>query len=141
MQAVIFALPELEHEAARAGNPLRDGRVSEQLVIAKLLTLGHHVAVPVIDDDGVDLIVNYRFKVQVKSSCLRDKGDERVYRFATAPSRAGGRRDAHVDVYVLHGRDTDEWWVVSAANLQTMARFSRTPGSTLDKDAWHVFDV
>lgn len=141
MQAAIFALPELEHEDARAGNPLRDGRVSEQLAIARLLTLGHHVAVPVIDDDGVDLIVNYRLKVQVKSSSLRDGGERVFYRFATAPMRSGGRRDAHVDVYVLHGRDTDEWWVVSAANLRTMASFSRSPGSTLDKDAWGVFDV
>jgi hypothetical protein len=41
------------------------GHRAVALLIARLLEIGHKIATPVVDDDGVDLIVNYRITVQV----------------------------------------------------------------------------
>ncbi len=133
------------------------GQVSEILCAAKLLELGHRVAVPIVDDDGVDLVVNYRTTVQVKSSGLHDlfsgKSQEGRYYFFVF----GGLAEAwHADVLILRGVTAarDFWWVlprdvvprgrgkrsysVAPPGFARRAGFSTLVAPFLDK--WEVFD-
>src|SRR4051812_22007468 len=52
-------------------NYARIAKAVEMMLAAKLMLLGHHVAIP-LEDDGVDLIVDYRVGVQVKSTLSRN---------------------------------------------------------------------
>lgn len=123
------------------------GASSEMLVVSRLLLLGHRVALPVLDDDGVDLVVNHRTTVQVKSAANVRHGG---YLFC------GGHglpllRD-HVDVVVLHGREGDHWWVIPTAVLRNagVGKTVRIPVPGVDPrrpprfaewlDAWAAFD-
>lgn len=99
-------IPEA-HEAARYQSL---GVAAEHAAIARLLDLGHKVAVPVTDDDGVDLIVNYRWTVQVKSAAKRNVAGSLVVNLQTTRSaerrqRPHGVRD-HVDIFLFRDRTT-----------------------------------
>lgn len=139
---------EVEQQNGSSGlgpGMLTIGAASEHLAIARLLELGHRVAVPVVDDDGVDLIVNYRVTVQVKSSQLHDRGDGFFcYRFWVTPERGSEHprtRDLHVDVFLLHGRETNEWWVVAGEDVGSARRLSRRSGVGRDLENWDLFDL
>ena len=124
------------------------GAVSEHLVVARLLDLGRRVAIPVVDDDGVDLVVDYRTTVQVKSSVC---GAGETYRFAFTT-----RRPNRADVFVLHGRDPEAWWIVPGDVIRSYGgaaaisialnpcaaprRKHRFTECWEYRDAWHVFD-
>ncbi len=130
-----------------------NGVASEHEVIARLLRSGHKVAVPVVDDDGVDLIVNYRTTVQVKMSGLfqvtQGPNPERYhYNIFKSPSKTW-----NADVFAFHGvgAEADTWWVIPAAvirasghksayNLRPPSAFDASPRFHEWIDAWHVFD-
>lgn len=127
------------------------GKVSELAATARLLALGRKVAVPVVDDDGVDLVVDYRVRVQVKSA-LAPKTWETVSGYEYSAYRFDSKRGwSNADVFVLHGQDADRWWVVPAAALIGLGRsvsFYEGPGrgraraiAARYEDAWDVFDV
>lgn len=107
----------------------RSGVVAELVVASRLLAAGHHVAVPLVDDDGVDLVVNYRFRVQIKSSGLWEV--KTGYPFYSFKSPVGWSR---ADVYVLHGqaagKSQERWWVIPSHALETVN------GSALSLRPW-----
>jgi hypothetical protein len=149
MQETLFEVPVMNGVLERMGPSASAlGSISEQLAIAKLVTRGLKVAVPVIDDDGVDLIVNYHTTVQVKSTGLRRSGNGWRYEFSLCDKGTGGKRGkggghryASVDFFVFHGRDTDEWWVAPKSELPNFRQLTVVPGGQERwKDAWRVFD-
>lgn len=163
----LFAVPELGPEddyLARSDAPRRTsavGKASELAAIARLLAMGHRVAVPVVDDDGVDFVVDYRTTVQVKStgtfSVRPEQGQYGEYRFDFAgsqnTSRAGSKfRPIRAEVLVFHARPEDMWWIVpryalleagvsQRVNFRPEPRIRCRAGDLSDQwlDAWHVF--
>lgn len=90
------------------------GTSAQMLATSKLLELGYKVAIPVTDDDGVDLIVNYCVKVQVKSCASRRENG--VLQVALRNRRKGRGTEhvlgTHVDVVAVYARDTGNWWII-----------------------------
>jgi hypothetical protein len=126
------------------------GKHAEHLAIAELLKRGHRVAVPVVDDDGVDIVVNYRTRVQVKSSnrsTLEPVSGYSYGRLAWSSKRVW----TEADIFLLYGNS--RWWVVPASVLSGCGRtFSIYTEGTRQKnsrmatvaeyeDAWDVFDA
>lgn len=133
-------------------NYSRIAKAVEMMAAAKLMLLGHHVAVP-LEDDGVDLIVDYRWCVQVKCSSERDSyGRLKVKLNKSTRGRRGVYLNPHVNALVVFARDTERWWVVplSAFRSGVPSQFevtehlapARTKLSELSSflDAWWVFD-
>ena len=84
---------------------VKNGIAAEYLVVSELLDRGHSVAIPV-HDEGVDLVVNYSAKVQIKSSGPRSSGASFVWRILNLRG---------VDLVVLVGRRpgaVTRYWVV-----------------------------
>ncbi len=79
----------------------------------KLLLLGKHVSIP-LEDDGVDLLVDYRLRVQVKSSQQRYNGRLKVS-VCKGDSPVRRRIMDRIDVFVVYARDTESWWVIPTA--------------------------
>lgn len=132
------------------------GKWAEQLAIVELLRRGHRVAVPVADDDGVDLVVNYRLRVQVKNAFRSTKGlgpgGSYLYDGFAWSAKCGWLKS---DVYLLHGDEggASRWWVVPAEVLvghgatlllyegaRRSQRRSRASIVREYEDAWHLFD-
>lgn len=118
------------------------GHRAVALLIARLLELGHKVAVPVVDDDGVDLIVNYRITVQVKATAFQhSKGGWQV-----SNNRADGPvARPHVDVLALYVIPIEMWWhlprgTIGNANSVTVWTTSHR-GRSQWRDAWHVYNA
>jgi hypothetical protein len=126
------------------------GRIAELKAEVRLLELGHKVASPGVDEDGVDLVVDYRHAVQVKSSAGRvEDGRRWEFEFRAprkdalrAASNAERSRSLRADFVLCYARDVDLWWVVPAADLrETFGRIRITPGGSLDlrwREAWHL---
>lgn len=133
---------------------LARGTIAEHLAIAELLRRGHRVAVPVVDDDGVDLLVDYRIKVQVKSSAAlsaeRRRGSgsvgprrlsKRYVTFHVSRCRATGAKPYDVDVFLLFdSRNTERiFYVIPASEIRRKRTLELTPKYQAWADAWHVF--
>lgn len=148
----VEASPLFEMVAASAPASLPDraaaafGASVEHEVISILLRQGHKVAVPVVDDDGVDLIVDYRTTVQVKGK--RDDGRRDYPRFTmvqtnvrrnmageSRPRRSAVR--SHVDVFVFFVEGAG-WWIVPRDQL-TPWSVTLGPEYARWRGAWHVF--
>jgi hypothetical protein len=100
------------------------GALSEFAAIVELMRRGHKIAVPLVDDDGVDLIVDYHVKVQVKSSAapLR-KGESWQFGFTRGRYLADGSRiyEQHrlgADVLICHAVPIDAWWIIPIERLR-----------------------
>lgn len=105
------------------------GLLGEQLAIVELMRRGFKVAVPVVDDDGVDLVVNYRLRVQVKSSGRQRVEPLRGYVYYQYAWSQLDRSRGKCDFFALHALAadrSDRWWVVPAAAmpLRNDLRFS-----------------
>jgi hypothetical protein len=155
----LFETPALAEAPVEQIRPVTNllGGISELYAAAKLLELGHKVAVPIVDDDGVDLVVDYRIRVQVKSS--KDRGSsysfslQRSHYTATGEMRAR-RGTFNADFFVCHARTVDAWWVVprqwlvearfgpknTAFSLSTAARYrTKYNGLAIEcREAWHL---
>jgi hypothetical protein len=126
------------------------GVAAEMLLVAALLERGHKVAVPIADDDGVDVIVDYRLKVQVKSSAYRDArtgnlavviDDRRGHRARGYGQRSRGLRD-HVDVVAVYARDTGTWWHVPRDALPATRKLRLNEQGRTGVSAWRgAWDV
>jgi hypothetical protein len=130
------------------------GRIAELKAEIRLLELGHKVARPGLDDDGVDLVVDHRLAVQVKSTGRCGAASSRAsgsYEFEfRRPLKDGGRglsvaerrRDvSHIDFFLFYARDIDAWWVVPGQMLSSVSRFRITPGARSDmrwREAWDL---
>ncbi|MGW1059338.1 hypothetical protein [Micromonospora rubida] len=112
------------------------GRSAELLLAARLLTLGHKVATPLVDDHTVDLIVNYRTTVQVKASGSRDERG----RLSIA---LGTPLPTHVDVLSVYALDAEHWWHIPrqqvglGRTIKLCESWQRGPSTWLD--AWQLF--
>lgn len=135
------------------------GCAAEHRAIAELLERGHQVAKPVVDNDGVDLVVDYRIKVQIKSSTyLRPPPPpgERVPRRALVGcegyvlfnlgrprnSHTGDQKNRHADVFLLYdGRFSErQFYVVPATEISGAAKnLQLSPKYQMFREAWHVF--
>lgn len=139
----LFALPEPEPDAWEARlddfgptTTLR-GALSEMRAIQVLLERGFKVAIPVVDDDGVDMVVNYRRTVQVKSSARMGHagrfpswhfGFTASWNYRKDGSRSYRPQSATADFWVCHAVPVDAWWIVPReALLETGFRVK--PGS------------
>lgn len=118
MTEKLFDLGPLQSEdpQAHAIESTRLGALSEHLAIAKLLELGHKVAVPVADDDGVDLIIDYSIKAQVKA---RSKPLSNTYAFSHNRTKStidgltrSRQKPLTADFWICHGVLHNAWWIV-----------------------------
>lgn len=160
METLFDVAPAAINEETRSGLlTSAAGRACELLVAARLLELGHKVAVPIVDDDGIDLIVNYRTTVQVKSSRLVDVAPASLrgrYRYFVFKSI---RWAWNADVFVFRGVEPgqrDAWWIVPSSVLRDTgvkgAISLLPPGTSSGKfgkwspafapyvDRWELFD-
>lgn len=127
------------------------GAVAEHLAIVELLRREHSVAIPVVDDDGVDLVVNYQLRVQVKN-CQRTKltpvPGYTYSRFAWSSRQLWEK----ADVFLFHALDDgrSRWWVVPAAVLAgystTVSMYSGGKRHKVSRiaqyeDGWGLFDA
>lgn len=96
------------------------GKIAELRAIDELIRRGHKVAIPVVDDDGVDLVVDYRTTVQVKTSHRRLMETAPGYSYGAFSWGSGRNREFRADIYLLHaaGATGDRWWVVPADVLR-----------------------
>jgi hypothetical protein len=121
---------------------MRSTTACELRAIANLLELGHKVAVPVVDDDGVDLVIDYHLRANVKS-CARLLGDRWEFEFKATRKKV--RVPIRVDFFFLYALDVDAWWIIPASEIQTkdgtIRRISIAPDGPRDqtwRDAWHA---
>lgn len=93
------------------------GTAAEMLLAALLLERGHNVAVPLVDDDGVDLIVDYRTLVQVKTSGSRSEHGSLVVELRNN-SKVSSLRP-HIDVVAVFDREGRRWWFVPGSEVSS----------------------
>jgi hypothetical protein len=116
----------------RIGPPQMDaqriGTVAEIRATAELLSRGHSVAIPVIDE-GVDLVVDYSIKVQVKASGQRTPHGAVMVSLAQRARNASGTRakplNDLVDVLLVMATDTGSWWVIPRSALEMAGAIGR----------------
>lgn len=112
---------------------------------------GYKVAVPVCDDDGVDLIVNYRTTVQVKK--MRPNGTAGGFKVKLMDRRARLQTVYRADVFALYAEPLDSWWLIPSQVLNDLRGFryeltlspdpqKRSKNAPLSawRDAWSVFE-
>jgi hypothetical protein len=124
------------------------GAVAELVAQGILIDRGHKVAVPVVDDDGVDLIVDYRTLVQVKTTGMVNgsgvpyihfkRNSYRRRQDGTRVARGGEGIPAHVDVLLILVRDIG-WYVVPRESAPASGVVFG-PGMDQWREAWSVFD-
>lgn len=157
--------PEVD---ANGRNTTLIGAISEHAAITRLLSFGHKVAVPVVDDDGVDLIVNYRHTVNVKSARRPHRqsagySNTYVFNLTTWEYRREAIRNVEgrarqikrrsfetVRFLICHGVADDAWWIVPVAQLPSSRLLSLSMApvhapksgelSLKYRDAWHLFN-
>lgn len=159
--------PEPQPEPQVSRGPSALGGAAQFRAASELLERGHRVAVPIVDDDGVDLVVDYHWRVQVKSANRVLKGTVSSFAFQLhhsggARRRAGdervrGRRHPMfaADFFVCYARPIGAWWIVprdwllQAGFTERNSAFSLTADpqnrtqyawlSVEARDAWHLF--
>jgi hypothetical protein len=152
VEPALFALPAapiLEPNKLVSRQTL--GRIAELRAEIHLLERGHKVARPGTDDDGVDLIVDYRAAVQVKSrngmTLSRGRGcwefDVRLEKKPQGGNEVRRRSFEHIAVFICHAHEIDAWWIIPAAALPPngVGRIRITPGGHYNqwRNAWHIF--
>lgn len=137
----LFALSPLAGGEAAVGSSAF-GASAELRAAARLLELGHKVAIPVVDDDGVDLVVDYRLRAQVKT-CLGLTSGQWTFELRPnqADRRAGKSPRRNADFYILFAADVAVWWIIPDSNISSRAtRIVIVPGERRDREwreAWN----
>jgi hypothetical protein len=156
----LFELPPLPAVVgeSRLSSSMLGGMAELEAVLA-LARRGHKVARPVVDDDGIDLIVDYRICVQVKSSSGGQEGAVYSFSFGSGRDRRayarGQRADIRADFVLCFASDIAVWWVVPRAWLYEAGYESSRRGFSLSanpnlqtkygglavrcREAWHLF--
>jgi hypothetical protein len=104
------------------------GAIAEQEAIVELVKRGHRVAVPVVDDHGVDLVVNYRVAVQVKATTTRfESGHVHVSLFSGKENgeKVPGLRE-HVDALIVRVPTEDAWFIFPRSVLEEVNAYRKT---------------
>jgi hypothetical protein len=130
MQDRLFEIPVVtESDDARGQLPVSHqvmGKVAELRAEERLWLRGHKVAHPGTDDDGVDLVVDYRIAVQVKATSSTPRAG--VWNVSLNSMRASERsvkgtlRD-HVDVLLVHAYPIDAWWCIPRSALAAVRAY------------------
>jgi hypothetical protein len=133
------------------------GAIAEQEAIVELVKRGHRVAVPVVDDDGVDLVVNYRTTVQVKATTARLESGQVVVSIFSGKdngAKVPGLRE-HVDALIVRVPADDAWFIFPRSILEEVNAYRKhslafhlSPSGTRGisrvlstyRDRWDVFD-
>ena len=116
----LFEMPASQME--QGSDAVDYGRISkavELLLAAKLMLRGHHVSLP-LQDDGVDLVVDYRLLVQIKSSGHRNVNGLLIVnldgrRYSEGAKKGGSRKGLlrqDIDILACYARDTEAWWFI-----------------------------
>lgn len=120
------------------------GRAAELELAALLIERGHSVA-QVLVDDGIDLVVDYSIKVQVKmTGAVRNNGAPAVefdHRGSAGSRRPGGKSiiDPRVDLLVVKFRPTGAWWVIPRSVFGEVDRLVLGKKYAHYRDAWGLF--
>lgn len=129
------------------------GKAAELKAAVLLMGMGYEVAVP-LADNGVDLVVNYRIRVQVKSSGvkLREVSPGQTYPLCVWTKI----KPADADIYLLHAyyEGHDRWFVCPSSLFGDVVK--TTISMVLDgvdrggwgrsarirefENAWEIFD-
>jgi hypothetical protein len=162
MQDRLFDIPVVEDVDGSCGPSSVShqviGKVAELRAEENLWLRGHKVAHPGTDEDGVDLIVNYRIAVQVKATSSSQRPGQWLVGLnsmrASERSVKGTIRD-HVDVLLVHAFPINAWWCIprSALNatngyqvsglaLHEVASSTRGNAQLLSsyRDRWDIFE-
>lgn len=118
-------MPNNESETGWWGKTTQRGAASEFLAIAKLIELGHDVALPVVDR-GVDLVIDYRIKAQVKRGGVQANSDGRGASFRLHNNRTSGEYTVEPDVYLFHAHAWDVWWIIPTSELREAGALNRS---------------
>ena len=120
------------------------GKVAELQLASELIQRGHKIAVPICDDHGVDLVVDYLLRVQVKSSSLHPMA---VKGYSYQAFMWTKIRPLEVDVFALNGEG--RWFFVPSRFFGDVTKTTVTyyEGMTRGKtkgiggyeNAWEVF--
>jgi len=117
------------------------GALGETKAVAELLQRGYKVARPVVDDDGVDLIVSYRITVQVKTA---RRWTSRGWNFQCFQRARRAALPSHIDILLCHALDVGAWWMIPApvARDRDQETLAIRTGSPLDvwRGRWDLFD-
>lgn len=142
----------------RPASSMAAGVAAEHLAIAELLLRGHAVAKPVVDEDGVDLVVDYRYRVQVKSSTHAVIGSKYVAKTPrtgsqttyltchTSRGRRGhgaGVKRYEVDFILIFDARPGyrNFYVVPGSAVTPAGTTALTPKYEEYSEAWHLFDA
>lgn len=122
------------------------------MVVSELLDRGHAVAIPV-HDEGVDLVVNYSTKVQIKSSGPRRSRNAKSASFTWRILNLRGvdlvvlvgRRDGRTRYWIVPINIFDEYRDVEAVSIPTnydapIRRPRRFTSLYEFEDRWDLFD-
>jgi hypothetical protein len=141
----LFAVAELPQAEVVSGTAAV-GAAAEHEAISVLLRRGLKVAVPVVDDDGVDLVVGYRVAVQVKYTAQTTRDGCPLLCVARWVRRHASEQPvwkpfpAHVDVLMVLVEGVG-WYVIPRERVGD--RRNMTLGRSMDewREAWSVFDA
>jgi hypothetical protein len=115
---------------------IRKGKVGELKVQQQLLLKGYNVYDNIVDDGGVDLIIekeNMYYKIQIKRATKRDKNQRLSFRL--------GDSNEFADFYICEYNE--QYWVIPKKEIHSDA-FQIYPdsqrGYNLFKDKWELLE-
>jgi len=133
MTQQLFEIPG-QQASIRGVTSSAAGQAAELLLAARLLQRGHRVAVPIVDDDGVDLVVDYRLSVQVKLA-------ERNGHGWRVKLRHHGQQiiRPHVNVLAAYVPEIDTWWHIPIKGMTNTSAIGLIESSW--REAWDVYET
>ena len=117
--AIAQALKEAQHGPVSIPSRLKTGKRAELMVMAQMLAEGLDVYIPLVDDHGVDAIVQWKngpfLQVQVKAT---GKDNKHPASFSIGNS---SNREGKV-FFALYSGHFDTWWVMPSRVVYEHAR-------------------
>ena len=138
--------PVVLEEPGKLTMPAAIGRAAELELAALLIERGHSVA-QVLVDDGIDLVVDYCIKVQVKTTSVTNVGGAPRVGFDTHShvkrDRPGYYRglNPRVDILAAKFRPTGAWWFIPRDILGDRPCVTLNKKVAHYRDAWELFST
>lgn len=122
------------------------GTIAEMRLVAELLSRGFKVAKPIVDD-GVDLVVNYKLCLQIKSMSKATSFNSYQFKIRNEWKTSKGSIDLapEVDIIALYAIDIDGWWLIPREEVEGVTTICITPEYVKNiynrwRDAWFLLD-
>jgi hypothetical protein len=125
------------------------GKGVEHILRGELMLRGHQILVPDVDN-GIDMVVNWRHRTQVKSSSflpVRQGGRRSYVRFGLHSHSCRGAwrgrtaKCPDVDIYALYWIPDRTWWFVPHHEMPDKSNVIYiTPKMEPWRDFWAIFD-